>query len=382
MAWYRTGTVAVTLNSATVTGTGTSFSSNARVGDGFLGPDGRWYEVTNIASATVISITPNYLGATATGQSYSIAPLQGYVKQSADSLRTITNQYGTTLGLLGTPTDTAGLRTNIGAAKSGANNDITSITGLTTALTVTQGGTGGTSASAARANLGVAAIGEYGVGGVNYPPTATRLDSLDKNSLIASTDGNPADWSANGGGGTFPMGISLYRSALVGAQLAMSYGPRSGGKGVYWRSTNGSGFDTWDKLIGRADLLGTVSQTGGVPTGAVIERGSNANGNYVRFADGTQICWGTNKSFAGGVSTSAGTNTFISGAGDTVTWPQPFYDNNSVVAHGGVGGATPFRIIVLPYRANSANGTFTFQCYVSVTDTFTYNWTAIGRWFA
>lgn len=38
-------------------------------------------------------------------------------------------------------------------------------------------------------------------------------------------------------------------------------------------------------------LVGTVSQSGGVPTGAVIERGSNANGGYVRFADGTQICW-------------------------------------------------------------------------------------------
>lgn len=37
-------------------------------------------------------------------------------------------------------------------------------------------------------------------------------------------------------------------------------------------------------------LVGTVSQSGGVPTGAVVERGSNANGQYVRFADGTQIC--------------------------------------------------------------------------------------------
>lgn len=38
------------------------------------------------------------------------------------------------------------------------------------------------------------------------------------------------------------------------------------------------------------NILGTVSQSGGVPTGAIIERGSNANGEYVRFADGTQIC--------------------------------------------------------------------------------------------
>lgn len=39
----------------------------------------------------------------------------------------------------------------------------------------------------------------------------------------------------------------------------------------------------------RANILGTVSQSGGVPTGAIIERGSNANGEYVKFADGT-VC--------------------------------------------------------------------------------------------
>ncbi|MBF5006833.1 hypothetical protein [Diaphorobacter caeni] len=38
-----------------------------------------------------------------------------------------------------------------------------------------------------------------------------------------------------------------------------------------------------------AAILGTVSQSGGVPTGAIVQRGSNANGEFVRFADGTQI---------------------------------------------------------------------------------------------
>jgi len=38
------------------------------------------------------------------------------------------------------------------------------------------------------------------------------------------------------------------------------------------------------------NLLGGVSESAGTPTGAVIERGSNANGDYVRFADGSQIC--------------------------------------------------------------------------------------------
>lgn len=45
-----------------------------------------------------------------------------------------------------------------------------------------------------------------------------------------------------------------------------------------------------DYGFGPGNLLGTVSQSAGTPTGAVIERGSNTNGEYVRFADGTQIC--------------------------------------------------------------------------------------------
>lgn len=41
----------------------------------------------------------------------------------------------------------------------------------------------------------------------------------------------------------------------------------------------------------RGNILGTVSQTGGVPTGAIVQSGSNANGSYIRYADGTQMCW-------------------------------------------------------------------------------------------
>lgn len=44
------------------------------------------------------------------------------------------------------------------------------------------------------------------------------------------------------------------------------------------------------RVFQRNNILGTVSQSGGVPTGAIIERGSNANGEYTKFADGTMIC--------------------------------------------------------------------------------------------
>lgn len=45
-----------------------------------------------------------------------------------------------------------------------------------------------------------------------------------------------------------------------------------------------------DYVYGPGNVLGVVSETGGLPTGAVIEHGSDVNGTYTRFADGTQIC--------------------------------------------------------------------------------------------
>lgn len=84
MAWYDAGTVKVTINSVTVTGTGTKWLAGARQGEAFVAPDGRLYEVLNIASDTSLTLTKPYRGATATGQSYALAPMQGYVKELAD----------------------------------------------------------------------------------------------------------------------------------------------------------------------------------------------------------------------------------------------------------------------------------------------------------
>ncbi len=62
-----------------------------------------------------------------------------------------------------------GARSNLGAAASGANNDITALSGLTTALSVGQGGTEATTASGARFNIGAAASGS------NSDITATNV---------------------------------------------------------------------------------------------------------------------------------------------------------------------------------------------------------------
>lgn len=46
-----------------------------------------------------------------------------------------------------------------------------------------------------------------------------------------------------------------------------------------------------DYAFGPGNLLGTVSQSGGQPTGAVLESGTSANGGWLRLACGTQIAW-------------------------------------------------------------------------------------------
>lgn len=133
MPWYKAGTVSVTQNSNAVIGSGTAFIANSRVGDGFRGPDGGWYEVTNIASDTAMSISPNYQGASNSAGGYALAPLQGYVKESADALRALVNQFGTKLAALGT-------------------------TGNYETLPVAKGGTGGVNQAEARTGLGLGSV--------------------------------------------------------------------------------------------------------------------------------------------------------------------------------------------------------------------------------
>ena len=80
MPWYRTGTVSVTNGSTTVTGSGTNWIDGAAVGEAFIGPDAKVYEIASIASATQITLATAYQGTTQTGQSYQIVPSQSYIR--------------------------------------------------------------------------------------------------------------------------------------------------------------------------------------------------------------------------------------------------------------------------------------------------------------
>ncbi|WP_305972392.1 MULTISPECIES: DUF2793 domain-containing protein [unclassified Mameliella] len=69
-----------------------------------------------------------------------------------------------------------------------------------------------------------------------------------------------------------------------------------------------------DYAYGPGNLLGAVAQSGGTPTGAVLESGSNANGHYLRLADGTQICWHQMSSSSSGATLWSFPAAFASGS--------------------------------------------------------------------
>lgn len=70
---------------------------------------------------------------------------------------------------------------------------------------------------------------------------------------------------------------------LDGRRASRSGSPANvGGTGKYTQ---------WYEIYAQNSILGQVSQLAGVPTGAIIERGSNDNGEYIKWADGTMICY-------------------------------------------------------------------------------------------
>lgn len=93
--WYRTGTVSVTNGSTNVTGAGTDFIGNVRIGDGFVGPDGKLYEIAGINSATSLTLASVYTGASASNQVYAIVPTQGLTKDLASRVVNLINSYQT-----------------------------------------------------------------------------------------------------------------------------------------------------------------------------------------------------------------------------------------------------------------------------------------------
>lgn len=120
---------------------------------------------------------------------------------------------------------------------------------------------------------------------------------------------------------------------------------------------------------GKDNILGTVSQSSGVPTGAIIERGSNANGEYAKFADGTLL-----------MKRTAAVNTTISSP-QTFNFPAAFVGDRPAVSLS-AGGSAPGRDFMRDYSLISVSSAWQLEIYTTRTiesiDTMFF---AYGRWY-
>ena len=176
---------------------------------------------------------------------------------------------------------------------------------------LTRGGTGATTAAGARSALGLGNAATADVTSSATDTTPGRVPVNRPQGIFGwgATSGPPdcPDFNDN----TLPAG--LYRTINTTPNIADR--PSPGSQFGYllalkydltqmrqiWAAVNfdqlwhrrhdGVAWQPWRRLYDSSNILGTVSQSGGVPAGAIIQRGSNANGEFVRFADGTQICW-------------------------------------------------------------------------------------------
>ncbi|HFK5751266.1 TPA: pyocin knob domain-containing protein [Enterobacter ludwigii] len=168
---YTTGTIAISGN--TLTGTGTNFTaagSLIRNGCTVIAMTSpvQVFQITAIVSSTSLTVTPSANPAVPSGTRYAIllsdslsvdglaqdiaetfTMYQRYMSGFADVMNGTTD---VTITINGVAVTVPGQKS---LAKKGANSDITSISGLTTALSIGQGGTGAKTKEDARTNFGL-----------------------------------------------------------------------------------------------------------------------------------------------------------------------------------------------------------------------------------
>lgn len=369
-SFYSTGTATVVANGTAVTGQGTSWLNAVQQGDLFGTHKGIPIRVASVNSNTSLTLAFPWPGAAQAAAAYEImlTPDAGRVMETTRQLLEMLSDG-----------DLAAI-----AALTSATDKLPYFTGAGTAALADLKAKGRDIIAAADM---VGLLGKLGpvFGGTPPSPTGAGvgLSDGDFNTIMV-----PGVYSI---AGTWSNGPAAYGASNIWTAILVMHGRNANNlmyqtlyhssRGVWWRYSTDATGATWQpwNIVPR-EVVGLVGQSSGIPTGAIIERGSNANGEYVRFADGTQICWGT-----GTINVSTNLNNhFGSTSGASVT-------GNALISFPATFSNTSYSVSVFPtfrgftvlgaYSKNGANAAVRMGVSGSTANDVPYEWSAFGRWF-
>jgi hypothetical protein len=257
-------------------------------------------------------------------------------------------------------------------AQKGANSDITSLSGLTTALSTAQGGTGSTANANAAGGVVVPTGAVNAANGAVVLDGSSKLPAVDGSQLTNVGGGHKVyitgsgTWTApttttvlvtlvgggggggggnqdsNGGGGGGGAGATIYRRPYsVTASTGYSYSVGAAGTAGPYQTSGGNGGDTTFDTLTAENGHGGGGAGGNVNGGA----GSSGTGTITSFAitaaSGTTAGKGViNNTFSGGAA-AAGSVTSGGGGGASVFGSGGAGGQNNGTGYGSGGGGGP-----------------------------------------
>jgi len=422
MSQYKTGTATVTNGSATVTGTNTLWLANVTAGDSFtIASTGVMYNVASVDSDTQVTLSAPYAGVTASGVVYAIGTgftvpdsfpemSQGDIETATiftRAMRKIQSKFtgiaiNTTAEIGQAVSDHVALADPHSQYADQANTytetEVDELTGSFAYPNTTLASSSDISVSVNPAIAAYPHIQGFRTGtGTDLTFAQVVEEAAELGARLLTIQELEANVAAQGGFSyddeitwtSSPAGVGLVygnigRGDGTRVVLNTSTDTAAGGYAVsvigqrQWTDTQYAGLD------GGADANFTaMPQVGGDP---IVESGSNADGEWTRWSDGTMTQFGTRTNSID--FTNAQGDFFRNfGSAMIITLPLTFFgtvaDYSSSVQIGGADFQTDAVELIGSQQAahiTTSEIRAIFISQVSATETLTYAFQAIGRW--